>query len=116
MASTAISSSLAVGGAVLSSSYMTSLSQVATQPLWSFLIGAVTMLFIMVLMIVEVKWLKVVNFVAFIIGMITVFTWIAVLAITPQSAFINSFNSFAQSYTNNPDSYHMIIQRHNKTG
>ncbi len=116
MASTAISSSLAVGGAVLSSSYMTSLSQVATQPLWSFLIGAVTMLFIMVLMIVEVKWLKVVNFVAFIIGMITVFTWIAVLAITPQSTFINSFNSFAQSYTNNPDSYHMIIQTAQQNG
>jgi len=116
MASIAVSPSLAVGGAVLNSSYMTSLSQIVTQPLWSFLIGVVTMLFVMVLMIVEIKWLKIVNYVAFIIGMITIFAWIAVLAATPQGAFINSFNGFAQSYTNNPDSYHMIIQTAEQNG
>src|SRR5271167_4811473 len=74
------------------------------------------MLFIMVLMIVEVKWLKVVNYVAFTIGMITIFAWIAVLVITPQSAFINSFNSFAQPYMNNPDSYHLIIRTAEQNG
>jgi amino acid transporter len=116
MASIAVSPSLEVGGAVLNNSYMTSLSQVVTQPLWSFLIGIVTMLFIMVLMIVDVKWLKFTNYVTFIIAMTAVFAWIVVLAITPQNAFINSFNSFAQFYTNNPDSYHVIIQTAERNG
>jgi APA family basic amino acid/polyamine antiporter len=116
MAGTAISSSLAVGGAVLKSEYMVSLSQLATEPLWSFLIGTVTMLFIMVLMILEVKWLKIVNLIAFVIGMITVLAWIGVLATTPNSSFISSFNSFAQPYTNNPNSYQMVMDAARQNG
>jgi len=110
MSGTAVSSSLVIGGTVLKNDYLISLGQVATQPIWSFAIGVVTMLFIMVLMIVQVKWLKIVNLIAFIIGMITVVAWVIVLAITPQATFISSFNTFAQTYTNNPNSYQMIIE------
>jgi amino acid transporter len=116
MASTAVSSSLAVGGAVLRSDYLTSLAQVATQPLWAFMIGAVTMFFTMALMIFQVKWLKIVNLIALTIGMIMVATWIGVFVTTPQTSFISSFNNFAQSYTNNPNSYQTVIQQAKTSG
>ena len=110
MAETAVSSSLTVGGAALNSSYLTTLGTVATQPIWAFIIGTVTMLFVMILMIVQVKWLKIVNLVTFVIGMVTVIAWIVVLGVTPLSSFIASFNHFAQPYTNSTNSYQMIIQ------
>jgi amino acid transporter len=116
MAGTAVSTSLTVGGAVLSSSYMTALGQAATQPIWGFVIGTVTMLFIMILMIVDVKWLKAVNLITFVIGMITVVAWIVVLGLTPINSFISSFNTFAQPYTNSTNSYQMIIQSAHKNG
>jgi APA family basic amino acid/polyamine antiporter len=116
MAGTAVSSSLVIGGTVLSSDYLTSLGQVATQPIWSFAIGVITMLFIMVLMIVQVKWLKIVNLVTFVIGMITVVAWVVVLAATPHATFMNSFNAFAQTYTKNPNSYQMIIDSAKSNG
>jgi len=116
MAGTAISTSLTVGGAVLNSAYLTSLGQVATQPIWGFVIGVVTMLFIMILMIVQVKWLKLVNLITFVLGMITVIAWIAILGTTPLSSFISSFNSFAQPYTNSTNSYQMIIQSAHSNG
>jgi APA family basic amino acid/polyamine antiporter len=109
MATTAVSASLAVGGSVMKSSYLTSLSQVATQPLWTFVIGVVTMLFIMAVMIAEVKWLKAINLVTFVIGMITVVAWIVILGTTSQSSFVASFNSFAQPYTNSSNSYQALI-------
>ncbi|HKM76482.1 MAG TPA: APC family permease [Candidatus Bathyarchaeia archaeon] len=116
MAGTAVSTSLTVGGATLNSNYLTSLGQAANQPIWGFVIGTVTMLFIMVLMIVQVKWLKIVNLITFVIGMITVVAWIVVLGITPLSSFIASFNTFAQPYTNSTNSYQMIIQSAHSNG
>ena len=116
MAGVAVTSSLTVGGTVLKSDYLTSLGTLANQPIWTFAIGVITMLFIMVLMIVQVKWLKIVNLITFILGMITVLAWVIVLGITPQSTFINYFNSFAQSYTNNPNSYQMIIDSAKQNG
>jgi APA family basic amino acid/polyamine antiporter len=116
MASTAVASSLAVGGASLKSDYLTSLANVATQPIWAFTIGVVTMLFIMVLMIIEVKWLKLVNLITFVIGMITVVAWVIILAATPVSSFVSSFNTFAQPYTNSGNSYQMILDAAQKNG
>jgi APA family basic amino acid/polyamine antiporter len=116
MAGTAVSTTLTVGGAALKIDYLTSLGQAAGQPIWGFVIGTVTMLFIMILMIVEVKWLKLVNLITFILGMITVVAWIAILGTTPLSSFISSFNSFAQPYTNSTNSYQMIIQSAHSNG
>jgi len=116
MAGTAVSTSLTVGGAALSSSYMTSLGQAATQPVWGFVIGVVTMLAIMILMIVDVKWLKMVNLITFVIGMITVIAWVVILGTTPLSSFITSFNTFAKPYTNSTNSYQMIIQSAQSNG
>jgi len=116
MAGTAVSASLLVGGSVLNSDYLRSLGQAVTQPTGAFIIGVVTMLFIMVLLILPAKLLKVINLAAFAIGMIAVVAWIVVLAITPTSTFIANFNNFAQAYTNNPNSYEMMINAAKSNG
>lgn len=108
MATTAVSTSLAVGGSVLKSNYLTSLSVAATKPVWEFAIGVGTMLFIMVFLILQVKWLKRVNWVTYVIGMITVLSWIVILGFTSNSSFVHSFNNFAQPFTNNANSYQMF--------
>ena len=74
------------------------------------------MLFIMVLMIADVKWLKAVNLITFVLGMITVIVWIVVLGTTPLSSFISSFNTFAHPYTNSTNSYQMFIQSAHSNG
>jgi len=116
MASTAVAASLAVGGSITKSEDLAAMATQASSPLWAFGIGLATMLFIMVLMIVELKWLKIVNIIAFSIGMLTVISWIVVLGTTPMSSFINSFNAFAQSYTGNPNSYQLIIDTARQEG
>jgi len=116
MAGTAVSASLLVGGSVLNSDYLRSLGQTVTQPTGAFAIGLVTMLFIMVLLILPARLLKGINIAAFAIGMIAVIAWIVVLAITPSSTFMSNFNNFAKAYTNNPNSYDMVISTAKSNG
>jgi len=54
--------------------------------------------------------------VLFAIGMLQVFTIVAILATTSQSTFISHFNSFSASYFGNSDAYHLVINEVSSLG
>ncbi len=113
---------LALSGAAAAAGYATnnqaliSLAAQASTPMYGFIVGFIITVFSAAVIILGRGWLKRVNSFAFIVGMVAVFVWIAVLATTPNSSFVSSFNSFAHPYTNSTDSYTLLVTQANKAG
>lgn len=116
MGTIAVSGAAAAAGYSLNNASLIWLSAQAGTPLVAFAIGGVVMLFTAVMNIVQLKWLKRVNRVTFVVAMAAALAWIVVLATTPHQVFVDSFNRFAQSFTNSADSYGLMTSTAQKSG
>lgn len=105
------SSVFTIIGTVLKSDYWTALGTQAAQPLVSFIIGAIVVLFIGFITFMGLRPFFNVMKVAFVIGMIGIFALIFVLATSSQQAFVNAFNGFV-----GPGAYDSAISTAVKNG
>ncbi len=83
---------------------------------WQFVLGSLVVLLAGLMFVGGWRWtLRMQNGIFFItLGGIVIATVIALF--TSKSGFIADFNSFAHSYTNQPDTYHGVINTANKAG
>jgi len=50
------------------------------------------------------------------LGVVGVFLWIVVLGTVDRTSFINSFNTYASNYVNDPDYYHTVLKTASENG
>jgi amino acid transporter len=77
---------------------------------WNFVVGMVGMIISCVVIAAGMRRLMIYQNILFVIGTIGLVVMAGILLATPQSVFIAQFNSFAQPFTKQADSYHYIIQ------
>jgi amino acid transporter len=80
------------------------------KPLWVVLIGVVMIALMAWVQSAGIKKTLLVQNVCFYIGLVGFAVAIVVMLVTSRDTFVHAFNSFAKTYTNDPDSYALMIK------
>jgi amino acid transporter len=78
-------------------------------PLWTFIIGTMTIVVFALIALVSTKKLIRLVGIFFILSLVGVGVGIAALTTFDPSGFVSLFNGFLEPYTKNPDTYHTVI-------
>jgi len=106
----AITPALSVVGATTGNPGLVELAGSLAVPPWNFLIGLLGIGLSCLMIALGMRRLMLFQNILFIVAMIGLVAMGVILLVTPQSAFIARFNSFAQPFTGQADSYHFYIQ------
>ena len=112
----ALTSAFSVFGSVENSSRATDWSAKVLQENWTFGLGLLLIFAVFGVAAYSLKASLRMQNITFLVSVAGLGFGSIVLLFTSRSTFINNFNDYAQPYTKNPDSYHMVINEAAKQG
>lgn len=112
----AVSPSLVILGNILHNQTIIDIGQSAGDNTWTFILGFLIILVLVLTLGLGTKKMFRIQNICFIIAIAGTLLAFIVLLAGSQSSFVQNFNSFAQQYTNNPDSYNFIISAAHAAG
>ncbi|MCL5985593.1 MAG: amino acid permease [Actinobacteria bacterium] len=101
---------VSIFGTLINSDAWVAAGAAITKPLWVILIGVVMLALMAWVQALGLKKALIVENICFFIGLLGFVIAVIVMLITSRETFVAAFNSFAQKYTNDPDSYNYIIK------
>lgn len=111
-----IGPAFSIFGSLTGNAGLVSLGSAIVKPLWVVLIGVVMIALMAWAQSAGIKTTLRVQNICFYIGLAGFAVAIVVMLASSRDSFVQAFNTFAQKYTNDPDSYNLLIKTAGEAG